>query len=269
MTKILTFAGKKQAGKTSAAHFVSAYITSQIARLNPNVPLSKRFTQTQDGKIIVDTTSGEQGILDFSRQDDEFASFAGEFIWPYVKIYSFADELKKVAMSVYGLTYEQCYGTNEQKNSFTKIKWEDMLKVFHPVKRNAIKKELANEYMTARELLQYFGTDVCRTLYDNCWIESTFRKIEKDSPDIAIIDDCRFENEAKESRKLEESKVIRLFRSVDNDDHSSEKILDADADLFNLNLHNEDMDIEYKNKEILDTLYKWKWFTEHIPLETR
>lgn len=268
MTKLLVFAGKKQAGKTSSAQFVSAYITSQIARLNENVPLSKWFSQTDKGKIIVNTADGDQGEFDFTRKDDEFALFAKNYVWPYVKIYSFADELKSVAMKVFGLTKEQCYGTNEEKNSFTKIKWEDMLKLFHPLARNKIKKAVENEYMTAREFLQYFGTDVCRTLFDDCWIEALFKKIYSDSPDIAIVDDCRFENEAKVSRKFEgESKIIRLFRTVDEtDSHSSEQILLSEPTLFNSNLDNSNMSLEDKNKEILDLLYKWNWFSEHIPL---
>ena len=42
-----------------------------------------------------------------------------------VKMYSFADMLKeKVCMDVMGLTYEQCYGTDEEKNSVTTYMWE-------------------------------------------------------------------------------------------------------------------------------------------------
>ena len=43
------------------------------------------------------------------------------------KIYSFADALKeKVCIDVMGLSKEQCYGTDEQKNTLTGYRWENL-----------------------------------------------------------------------------------------------------------------------------------------------
>ena len=40
------------------------------------------------------------------------------------KICYFAHSLKNMCMDILGLTWEQCYGTDEQKNTFTDILWD-------------------------------------------------------------------------------------------------------------------------------------------------
>ena len=41
------------------------------------------------------------------------------------KIYNFADPLKKdICINILGLTYEQCYGEDIDKNTVTEVEWE-------------------------------------------------------------------------------------------------------------------------------------------------
>jgi hypothetical protein len=75
-------------------------------------------------------------ILAFSGRKQSGKSTGGEFVQNVIanlgskissKIYSFADPLKQnICMDLLGLTHAQCYGSDEDKNSLTKIRWENM-----------------------------------------------------------------------------------------------------------------------------------------------
>ena len=83
-------------------------------------------------------------------------------MWPHVKLYSFADGLKQLCMEFFGLSHNQVYGTDTDKNTKTNIMWEDI-----PTWQNS-SLNTNRGAMTSRELLQYFGTDVmrkCITMY--------------------------------------------------------------------------------------------------------
>jgi hypothetical protein len=129
------------------------------------------------------------------------------------KIYAFADVLKEFAVDVLGLEHNQVYGTNEEKNSPTHLLWENM-----PTGHN-------KGPMTAREVLQYFGSDICRKMYENIWFDACIRRIRKDNPELALISDVRFPNEIKGVQK-EGGIVFGLPRDIVNgkDTHSSEQV---------------------------------------------
>ena len=125
------------------------------------------------------------------------------------KIYSFADPLKQdICMNILDLTYEQCYGSDEEKNTLTDLYWE-------------------NKQLTAREAMEIIGTNIFRSLKNNVWVSSTIKKIKKENPTIAIIADCRFPNEV-DSIKAENGKVLRLTRNPFNSSAQAEAALDKD-----------------------------------------
>ena len=71
--------------------------------------------------------------------------------------------------------------------------------------------------MTAREVLQYVGTDVFRKMQHNVWADATVRLIEKENPTLALIADCRFPNEV-EAIKNAGGIIIKLNRDTESDD---------------------------------------------------
>jgi hypothetical protein len=153
-----------------------------------------------------------------------------------VRVYSFADTLKrKVCMEVLGLSEAQCYGTDEEKNSPTKYKWEDMphgIRYWGEGGATAFLSISMREegYMTAREIMQVVGTNIFRNFFDdNIWVDATLRNIFKDNfckENIALISDVRFPSEV--NAILEnDGYVIRLTRDVcEGDLHPSETALD-------------------------------------------
>jgi hypothetical protein len=154
-----------------------------------------------------------------------------------VYIYSFADALKNyVCMGMMGLSYDQCFGTDEQKNTPTPYKWENLP---HQIRYdNKLGCEYAPNgevchfilptgYMTARQIMQVVGTDMFRKYFDpNIHVKATFRMIEQQDPVMALICDARFPSEV-QSVVEENGLVIRLTRnSGSQDTHLSETSLD-------------------------------------------
>lgn len=181
------------------------------------------------------------------------------------KTYSFADALKeKVCMEVMGLTREQCYGSDEDKNTLTSYTWERL--PYEVREENHLGYEqlstwswmhkiLPKGQMTAREVMQVVGTDIFRKYFDDSiWVNATFRSIQKESYPFALISDVRFPSEV-EGIVKENGFVIRLLRDVcEADSHSSEKALDDyDWESVKKNaflVDNSEMSIEEQNRAV-------------------
>lgn len=181
----------------------------------------------------------------------------------WVRYYSFADELKNFLINGLGLRREQVFGTNEQKNELTTYSWGLLPRLirwewggfyvkdkqgndtqFNPstplnsfadleawhdahVHPGSILINLKTGFMTGRELMQVFGTDIMRRMFgDRVWVNALTRSIEKDKPAVAIIPDMRFPSEFVPIHEYG-GYVIRLMRDVSEGDvHPSEVALD-------------------------------------------
>ena len=153
------------------------------------------------------------------------------------KIYNFADPLKNLCIDILGLEYNQCYGSDEDKNQLVNCYWD-------------------NKQLTAREVLQIVGTDMFRKMQNHVWSNATIRQILREQPNVAIIADCRFPNEV-DAIKNVGGIVIKLTRNPYNSNHASEIALDPDQyDQFNFDLiiENNDISITEQNKIIFDFL---------------
>lgn len=266
--KILVLAGAKQSGKSSAANFIVGYTLTQLGRQGFNSCPTK-FGINQKGQLLVNTTTpnGEDvGILDLNSNDDQFLDWAQQIMWPHVKTFAFADRLKQIAIGVFGLSYHQVYGTDDDKNTLTQIKWGKMAKFLPPRVAGVLKKQgKYEEYMTAREFLQYFGTNVCRHLYPQCWAESTLTEVVNTPTDLAIITDGRFYDEVEYSKNVG-AKIIRLLRKPHEDLHESEQGLkNVPEDWYSLIIP-EDATLQEMNSQILNAMYDWGWFSNHIDI---
>jgi len=156
-------------------------------------------------------------------------------------IYNFADPLKDLCINILGLSYDQCYGSDDKKNELVDCYWD-------------------NKQLSAREVMQIVGTDMFRSMKNDVWSEATIRKIEKDNHDLAIIADCRFPNEVK-CIKDAGGIVIKLTRNPYNSDHLSERALDPNnynQSNFDLIINNEYIDITNQNKIIYNFLLQKK-----------
>ena len=268
-SRILGFAGHKQAGKTTSSNFLHGYQLRAQGIID-------NFDITDDGQLVIDTeivaADGEQekgrGFLDVKRSDLEFAEWAAYSMWPYIKNYSFADPLKQISTGLFEINYDQAYGTDAQKNTKSIFRWEEMPGVITDQKlasqkeiKSLIKKGILKYHkpgkMSAREFLQFFGTDVCRRIYEDVWQSRLVKDIEAEEPLVAVIDDCRFLNEV-ESIQAAGGKVIHLTRDIYKDSHSSECALDSFKD-FDAVIDNDNLSIYETHIEIIKLLTEWGW----------
>jgi hypothetical protein len=128
------------------------------------------------------------------------------------KIRSFAYPLKEMARRIYGLSWEQLYGTQAQKDAIDP-RWGK----------------------SGRQLLQFLGTEVCRdVLGADIWVETLFRQLRGKSG-VYVIEDVRFPNEAK-AIQAHGGRVIKLVcpdaPPPQDPNHASEvgvDVLDADV----------------------------------------
>ena len=201
MTYILSFSGRKQSGKSTSADYIISLITQTDIKIREN-----------------------RHELNMS-----------------YKIYSFADPLKQdICINILGLTYDQCYGSDDDKNTMTDLWWDEV-------------------QLTARQAMEIIGTKIFRALKTNVWVDATINKIKKENVDLAIISDCRFPNEV-EAVKNSGGLNIRLDLDPFHANSISENSLDQnvyDWSNFDIIIKNSKMTIEEKNKEILRFLYDY------------
>lgn len=244
MGKIIGISGRKQSGKNTFANYINGSILK-------SKDMIQDFFIDEEGKLVIKTTDHDgksgYGILDVTRKDMSFIEYAELDLWPYVKVYSFADYLKDICMNLFDFRYEQVYGTDDDKNTLVDVNWESM-----PYSRKKGK-------MTSREFMQHFGTNIIRRLKDNAWVVNTIRRIISEDSEVSIVADVRFPNEV-EAIKNAGGKVIRLKRNIFGDDHKCESSLDEnnfDWSNFDLVIDNQDITMEDFCKEIENNKQIW------------
>ena len=116
--------------------------------------------------------------------------------------------------------------------------------------------------MSYREILQFFGTNICRKMYEDIWHRKLINDISIEQPLIAVVDDCRFVNEV-ESIKSAGGKVIHLTRQPYKDVHKSENDLFG-YENFDCIIDNDNLSIHETNIKILEALDGWGWLGKEI-----
>jgi|APGre2960657373_1045057.scaffolds.fasta_scaffold00736_17 hypothetical protein len=250
MKKIIALTGKKGTGKTTLAMYIKSLIMRYDGLIN-NDRLNGTFSSSGICQKIEDPYNIY--INDVHLDIDSCDS---------IKICSFAHGVKMVATDILGLSGNQVYGTQEEKNSPTEYFWENMplwirwenskrksifssnesnnikikeLSILENIKNeqdlwnycldfNAFPINLKSGKMSAREVLQILGTDIFRKMFDeNVWVNCVKNYIQKSDAKYFIIDDMRFESELNVISKSFDHLIINLNRCIDSDDlHPSE-----------------------------------------------
>lgn len=238
---ILVFSGKKQSGKSSGARFL-------IARhLNKSLRAERFYIDPVDGRLI-DKFSDK--VID----TDVPSSALDQFWKTYnVKMYSFADPLKRFLIETLNLDISHCYGTDEEKNCLTHIVWESIptpIRNKYRIHGKRGRPPLPTGPMSGREVMQVFGTDICRAMDAHCWAR-LYNMIRREGHQLAIVCDARFPNEVTIGAE-HGAKVIRLLRDKLKDKHVSEHALDnMPHGEYSLVVDNENMTMPQKNEILL------------------
>ena len=240
--KILGISGRKQAGKNTTANILHGIVLKKLGNIGD-------WSIGSNGELMVETSDG-WGEFDITRKDEAFAEYAEHNMWPHVKLYSFADHLKWICVKLFDIPSECVWGTDEQKNQLQEhLLWENMPKAINSTLMKKVIRAADSKRsfdwregpMTAREFMQFFGTDVCRKMFEPIWVNSCLKTIIKEQSELAIIADVRFPNEAKAVEDAGGS-LLRLTRNLYHDNHSSEVALDDYP--FTCSIDNKDNSID-------------------------
>jgi len=138
-----------------------------------------------------------------------------------VKRFAFADELKKELAHDFGLDLSLLHGTQEDKDtSFTKMLWSSPMVEDYAEGRTGL--------LTYRELLQIYGTEIARLGQGvDVWLSKVKPRVydwlEQDEDNIAIITDCRYDNECTWISSAGGTNVLIDGNRTNTDEHASEK----------------------------------------------
>ena len=199
-------------------------------------------------------------ILAFSGRKQSGKSSSGEFVQKLIQntnvsitcgLYSFADPLKQtICIDLLGLTERQCYGSDDDKNSLTNIKWKSMPD--YNISWIFSKDHDPSGFMTARQVMEFVGTRIFREIKQDIWVDATIRRIQKDNYNLAIILDTRFPDEV-DAILNAGGYVIRLARDPFHSYSEPEVALDPDRydwSKFSLIIDNTNMNEAGKNSLI-------------------
>jgi len=165
-----------------------------------------------------------------SGKDTCFELLQKQLFFKYSKTankFSFAHYLKEVVFTLFKNKIkdrERIYGAIDKKEEIIEG-WE--------IPQN-VKEACGFEesYWSGRRLLQWFGTDVCRNVYEDVWVDSTIENMNQlaHTIDIFAFTDCRFNNEYNKIEKLRKQgfhvhfvKIIRFTENNNFGEHVSEK----------------------------------------------
>ena len=270
--KVIAFTGKKGSGKNTLANFLVGY------QLRANEVI-KDFSLDDNGKLhaVYEIGDGKtaEGLLDLDRDDYDFSLHASQSIWPFAKTYAFATPLKEMCVGLFGIPRELVYGTDEQKNTLVEhLRWENMpgvitvesaWEIFNTFNSWNYHKLIVHHPgpMTAREFMQFLGTEVMRKMYGPIWVNFLTKQVQEENSTLSIITDLRFPNEDDGLRSLDSSKydvkIVGLTRCIDSEDkHTSESLFDEvkkDAVLDNAN-----SDLLTTCQQLTECMNDWGWF---------
>lgn len=235
---IIGFFGARQSGKSTAVSYLLSKYLQQTHGIG--------HCQIMDNSDISYNCPFYDKSMLLKLNEFKYTRFSKGLVAPY----AFADPLKEFCINVLGLTEEQCYGSDDDKNTLTNIKSVDIVSDYKHIAENGY-----GEYMTGRHVMQYFGTNMIRRMNSKAWANASLNVIKKDLVNIALISDGRFPNELQAIR-TKESFCIRLLKNCDiESNHASENSLShINNDEFDLVIDNRGMSMSEKHS-ILDKVY--------------
>jgi len=164
--------------------------------------------------------------------------YGGYESFPKVAKGAFADPIKEFLVNNLGVDRARIYGNDQDKVTPTEYRWEQMPDFV--MRTNQGKQG----QMTIRDLMQVFGTELCRNIWDKqIWVKAMRRRMLATSADYFIITDVRFPNEVGAIKEWGGRAWLvrgpqRVAQKARTDGHESEKLL-LGEDAFDFVVSNE------------------------------
>ena len=154
---------------------------------------------------ISDGTVGTPLVIGFCGRIDAGKTSCAEFLQKCHGgvLYSFSDPVKQVVADMFYLDFEMLRGKNKKDRKTREAPVsEELALLLEDCKHNSIRDKYGK--VTPRTLLQFTGCDVGRKIYsENLWIYLAEKKIKEylKLGKLVVIDDVRFDNEAKKVKE--------------------------------------------------------------------
>lgn len=245
--KIIAFSGKKKSGKNSCANFIFGNFLNQSDMIK-----DYSVTEEYDGALIIKTLDDKDGEFKIDDKTPQIKAFLEEQIYPIMQPFYLADAIKQTCIILFGLDPLLVYGNDEAKSTLTKYTWEQFYNITGEIGPNS-------GFMTIRDILKYFGTDILRKRFDpRIHTDRTLEAIEKSPCAQAYILDVRFPDEV-EAIQAVGGKVIRLTKKTLDCDHESETALDDyPLEKYDAVIDNQNQTMEETFRQLLEILDKWE-----------
>ena len=255
MKHVILFVGSLQSGKTTSAAAIYGYHLTQLG-LIPNCS----FDENGRMSIIYDKNTNTGIYLDIDTEDQQIIDFMKQNFWGHVRHFSFATQLKESIINLFSIDRKALYGSNDDKNKETHLLWDNVLPMLSPERYDQLKHN-SGKKMTGRQIMQIFGTDICRAMDKSCHIRSAFTAAKEANPDIAIFPDGRFEDEFEYFENLKKAQseykvwLIKLKRmKIKSDDPMEQGAAGIKDSRYDLVINNENMTTLDKNEKLIDFL---------------
>ena len=170
-----------------------------------------------------------------------------------------ADLVKDSCTKIYGIDREICDANNHTKNTtYTEVRWDTMPPEIYE------QYHTDSDFMTYRELLQIYGTELVRNkLGNNYWLDAFTERvntIDSPKPLTVIITDVRFDNEAQYTMN-NRGHVIRILSQQNQaDKHPSE----LGVTRFNYEVEGYGLTTLEESQEDICTLYSYIELHERV-----
>lgn len=245
--KIVAFSGKLASGKDSCCRFLYSLAFMHILGLTDEAFVN------EEGKLVVRNEDGFH-LFDEDSKDPAMVKLLGEAVWPYIRKFSTADPLKNFLRKMFKVPVESLWGTQEQKLvKLDHILWEKMPGNPKPPKGKS-------GPMGGRELMEFFGTEVVRNIYETAHAEALVSDILDYNSAHSLVNDIRFKCEVLAIQSVG-GKVIRLGRVTEEalaNTHTSNTELD-DYEGFDAVIP-DGLTLQETFAELLRILTEFGWF---------
>lgn len=184
---IIAIAGCKNSGKSSLCRYIT-YIMARVEGLLLDDPYSGVFTNKNLIQLPKDASKNV-----YIGRGNSFYQQAAMVQEPNVMVDSFARPVKEICTDILGIPQNSVYGSDAEKNQLTDYCWD---KIPENIKLKFSDRKSGK--ISAREIMQIIGTDIFREYFSNdIWVNALIKRSESSSAELLIVDDLRFNSEAK------------------------------------------------------------------------
>lgn len=156
---------------------------------------------------------------------------------------AFADNVKEALATIFSIPKDKLWGSDEDKQSLTSVRWNHLEGIQRSDKSNP-------DFLTIRELMQIFATEICRDKIPSIW----YRYLDLKQAEKLVISDLRFENEARHL-KDNGATIIAVYRhSAQASSHASESGIPDELIDYSIDNNDSLEALQSKVKELFDKL---------------